>query len=158
LRNNSNGDGAGSRTGTIYRKVMNPTRDVPPFLIITGELGLDPHNTLVSCPQSVGWGGAMGPAQFIPSTWMIVRDKVASYLGKSTTNPWDPIDAFMASSIYLADLGAGKGGYSAERNAACRYFSGSACSKSSLIAGYGDSVIVKATNIQENMIDVIQGT
>lgn len=153
LRNQSTGAGVGANTGRIIENVMKPSRDVAPFLIITSELGRDPFNTRVSCPQSVGYGGAMGPAQFIPSTWMGLRNQVASALGKSITNPWDPEDAFMASGIFLRDLGAAGGAYSAERDAACRYFSGSKCSKSSLVAGYGNSVMAKATNIQENMID-----
>lgn len=157
LKNTSTGEGVGVRTGTVFKNVMKPTRDVTPFLTITSELGIDPLNTLVSCPQSIGWGGAMGPSQFIPSTWMIIRGKVAEALGKTQTNPWNPQDAFMASAFYLKDLGAGNGGYTAERNAACKYFSGSSCSKSSFVAQYGDSVITRATNIQENMIDVIQG-
>jgi len=49
-------------------------------------LGLDPYSTQVSCPMSFGWGGAMGPAQFIPSTWILYKSKLSSILGK-TPNP-----------------------------------------------------------------------
>ena len=55
-------------TGT-YNIDMHPTRDVPVFLKITEVLGLDPRQMPVSKQPSYGWGGAMGPAQFIPSTW-----------------------------------------------------------------------------------------
>lgn len=56
-----------------YTKIMHPTRDQHHFVTITKELGMDPNSTPVSCPmfesgQQFGWGGAMGPAQFIPST------------------------------------------------------------------------------------------
>ena len=153
LKDKNTGSGVGMNSGTVFAKVMKPDRDVGPFLQITGELGMDPYNTRVSCPQSVGWGGAMGPAQFIPSTWMGIRDIIASYVGESSANPWSPLDAFMAAGIYLRDLGAGTGGYTAERNAACKYFSGSKCSASSFASGYGDSVVAKATSIQENQID-----
>jgi membrane-bound lytic murein transglycosylase B len=153
LKNKTTGAGVGMNTGTPFTKVMKPDRDVNPFLTITSELGKDPYNTRISCPQSIGWGGAMGPAQFIPSTWMGIRDTVASYVGVNLANPWSPLDAFMAAGIYLRDLGAGKGGYSAERDAACRYFSGSKCSASSNAAGYGNSVMSKATTIQESQID-----
>jgi membrane-bound lytic murein transglycosylase B len=153
LKDPDTGAGVGVNTGRVFSKVMSPTRDVAPFLSIVKTLGGDPFTTRVSCPQEIGWGGAMGPAQFIPSTWVGLQSSIASALGVSQTDPWNPRDAFMAAGLYLRDLGAGGGGYSAERDAACRYFSGSKCSKSSFVAGYGDSVIKKATNIQENMID-----
>lgn len=156
LKDTPTGGGVGANTGRAFAKVMHPTRDVPPFLDITRALGRDPLNTRVSCPQEVGWGGAMGPAQFIPSTWVGLQDSIAAALGVSQTDPWNPRDAFMAAALYLRDLGAAGGGYSNERDAACRYFSGSKCSRSSFVAGYGNSVIAKATNIQENMIDPLQ--
>jgi peptidoglycan hydrolase CwlO-like protein len=153
LKNKETGAGVGMNTGTPFAKVMKPDRDVEPFLQITSELGRDPYSTRVSCPQSVGWGGAMGPAQFIPSTWMLYRNKVASAIGAAAADPWQPLDAFVAASFLLKDNGAGAGGYSAERNAACKYFSGSKCSASSFAASYGDQVMAKATSIQENQID-----
>lgn len=156
VKDTATGAGVGANTGRAFAKVMNPSRDIPPFLKIVGDLGGDPFNTRVSCPQEVGWGGAMGPAQFIPSTWVLYSNNVATSLGKSTADPWNPRDAFMAAALLLSDNGASGGGYSAERDAACKYFSGSKCSRSSWAAGYGNSVIVKATNIQENMIDPLQ--
>lgn len=156
LKDAAIGAGVGANTGRAFTKVMHPTRDVPPFVELTKALGRDPFNTRVSCPQEVGWGGAMGPAQFIPSTWVGLHDSIATALGISQTDPWNPRDAFMAAALYLRDLGAAGGGYSNERDAACRYFSGSKCSKSSFVAGYGNSVVAKATNIQENMIDPLQ--
>ncbi len=156
LKDPSTGAGAGVNTGKAFAKVMNPTRDVPPFLELMKALGGDPFNTRVSCPQEIGWGGAMGPAQFIPSTWAGMQRSIASALGVSQTDPWNPRDAFMAAALYLRDLGAANGGYSNERDAACRYFSGSKCSKSSWAANYGNSVIAKATTIQESMIDPLQ--
>ncbi len=157
LSNESTGAGVSVKTGVAFAKTMNPTRDVPPFLTITSDLGVDPLHTVVSCPQSVGWGGAMGPAQFIPSTWMLFTNRVASALGISgMANPWDPQNAFMASALYLSDLGASGGGFTAEDNAACRYYSGSPCSTSSLIASYGTSVMSLASTIQTTEIDKLQ--
>ena len=49
---------------------MHPTRDQPVFAFITQALGLDPDKMPVSRKPSYGWGGAMGPGQFIPSTWV----------------------------------------------------------------------------------------
>ncbi len=55
-------------TGT-WRADMSPTRDRPVFAYITQTLGLDPDKMPVSRKPWYGWGGAMGPGQFIPSTW-----------------------------------------------------------------------------------------
>lgn len=152
ISNTSTGDGIKVSNGQVVSKVMHPTRDIPVFSDITNRLGYDPLKTVVSCPQSVGWGGAMGPAQFIASTWIQIESRIASALNlNSTPNPWNPEHAFMASGIFLGDIGASGGGYTAERNAACRYFSGSVCSKSSFAASYGNSVVGKADAIQQTI-------
>ena len=145
------GSGLNVSTGLVATNVMKPGRDIPPFLDITKALGFDPYKTVVSCqqPSVGGWGGAMGPAQFIASTWALFEDRLKSALGISTMpNPWNPPDAFMASALYLSDLGASGGGYTAERNAACKYYSGSSCSKSRAIASYGNNAIEQANVIQ----------
>lgn len=124
LFNTETGQGKGKNTGTIYNRVMKPSRDVGPFLEITAELGLDPFSTAVSCPHPrYGWGGAMGPAQFIPSTWMGYRDRVSEILGRSA-NPWLIQDAFIASSVKLAAAGAAVGTHATERKAALIYYAG----------------------------------
>lgn len=56
-------------TGT-WRVDMAPSRDQPVFIYITQMLGLDPDKMPVSKKPWYGWGGAMGPGQFIPSTWV----------------------------------------------------------------------------------------
>ena len=58
----------------------------------------------------------------------------------------------MASALYLKDLGANAATFTAEREAALRYYAGSNWYKSKN-AFYGRQVMEKATNIQENMID-----
>ena len=78
-----------------------------------------------------------------------MRDKVARLLGKSAADPWNPEDAFMASATYLMELGATANSYTAERNAACRYYSGRACSGNN--AFYGNQVLSRAKTIQENI-------
>lgn len=158
LKNSATGAGVSVKSGNVFAKVMNPSRDVPPFLTITQALGRDPWNTLVSCPQEVGWGGAMGAAQFIPSTWMLFEDRITKALGTNVADPWLARDAFMAAGIYLSDLGAKSSSYSAERDAACKYFSGRKCSKSSFYATYGNQVMSKAETIQTTMIDPLQNT
>ena len=135
-----------------WKVVMHPKRDQPIFLKVTGELGFDPDSMPVSCPWQGGYGGAMGPAQFIPSTWNLYKDRIAEALEKSVPNPWEPRDAFFASAIYLKDLGANGGSYTAEQKAALKYYAGSNWNKSKN-AFYGREVMEKAQSIQENMID-----
>jgi len=134
-----------------WRVVMKPTRDQQPFLAITKELGMDPDITPVSCPMRdskgnrIGWGGAMGPAQFIPSTWMGYKDRVTAITG-TTANPWDIRDAFIAAAIKLKADGAGT--VSGEWTAAMRYFSGSTNLKYRF---YGDSVVAIANQYQSDI-------
>lgn len=151
------GAGASVKSGNTFPNVMKPTRDVEPFLSITKALGLDYTKTLVSCPQSVGWGGAMGPAQFIPSTWVLYEAGIKRALGITTPNPWNPEHAFVAASLLLIDNGAVAGSFTSEKNAACKYYSGSSCLAASYANAYGTSVMAKAEMIQRTMIDPLQG-
>ena len=98
------------------------------FLAITEQLGLDWKDTPVSCPASYGYGGAMGPAQFIPSTWMLYKRKVEQSLGGGFASPWVPEHAFLAAALYLVDLGA-DGTWRGQYNAAAKYYgqAGSYC-------------------------------
>jgi peptidoglycan hydrolase CwlO-like protein len=136
-----------------YKVVMNPTRDIPPFLQVTQNLGIDPDITPVSCPmhdssgRQVGWGGAMGPAQFIPSTWVGYAAKVAALTGNSPANPWDIRDAFAAAAIKLVANGA-DGSYQGDWDAAMRYFSGSTNPKYSF---YGDNVMATRAKYQSDI-------
>ncbi len=160
------GNGSGKNTGTLFEQVMKAPRDTVPFKSITDRLGRDWKNTPVSCPPAAkytsgrGFGGGMGPSQFIPSTWELFKDRIGDAVGVSgdQANPWNPRDAFMATAIYMSDLGAVSGSYSAERNAACKYYSGASCSSSRKPPNlfYGNSVMNIATKIQETMIDPLQ--
>jgi len=145
------GDGVGKNTGTPFDGVMHPTRDVPVFLEITKALGKDPYTTPISCPQPGGYGGAMGPTQFIPSTWKLFEARLKVALGVGATNPWNAEHAIMATGLYLGDWSAASGGYTAERNAACAYFSGRACPASGWVTNYGDQVMAKATKFQQDI-------
>lgn len=157
LTNSSSGSGINARTNAAIANVMKPSRDVQPFLAITSSLGLDYRSMPVSCPQSIGYGGGMGPAQFIASTWMLLKDRIAGAINKSTPNPWSPLDAFMAAGIYLSDLGADSPSYSAQKNAACKYYSGRACGYVTGATAYGNSVMALADSIQTNQINPLLG-
>ncbi|MAG12200.1 hypothetical protein CL630_00095 [bacterium] len=156
LTNNpQKGDGKGINTGRIFKQVMKPSRDVDIFLNVVNKLGLNPYGMVVSCPPSYGYGGAMGPAQFIPSTWVLFEDRIAKLSGNSPPDPWNPRDAFIASALLLKDNGAGKGTYTAERLAALRYFAGWKNAKKRAYAFYGDDVMALAAKYQKQ-IDILQ--
>jgi peptidoglycan hydrolase CwlO-like protein len=73
------------------------------FLKITKDLGLDADTTPISCSINGGkvqWGGAMGPAQFMPNTWLNPGNPDNGYkkkvenITKEPANPWRVRDAF----------------------------------------------------------------
>ena len=91
----------------------------------------------------------MGPTQFIPSTWELFEPRLKSALGVSATNPWNAGHAIMATGVYLADVGASVGGYSAEHRAAATYYAGSGWATRGQT--YANSVMAKATKFQEDI-------
>ena len=153
LTNQATGAGVGKNTGTSFPNVMKPMGiggrkgDVDDFLRITQKLGLVWNQTAISCPIAgvAGYGGAMGPAQFIPTTWAIFEGRLRNILGREAS-PWAPKDAFMASSMYLTDLGARGTSASAQHIAACKYYGsgGSSCS-------YSRSVMALKAKIQADI-------
>lgn len=152
ITNLSTGETRHVTSGRVYSNGIHPTRDLPLLQSIVSELGRDPLSTKVSCPLSIGYGGAMGPAQFIPSTWNIILPSLKPATGKATPDPWNAADAIMASAILLRDLGAAAQTYEAERTAACRYYGGGR-SCTSTTASYGNQVMQRANTIKLTMID-----
>lgn len=149
LKNSQNGSGIVISTGQPASRVMKPDRDVPYFLDITSKLGRDPYQTPVSCPMEYGWGGAMGPGQFIPSTWVKYEERVKAITGSA--DPWSIKDAFVASALYLADFGAAKQTSNAEWTAAMVYFSGGTNLRYRF---YGDSVLAIAAQYAQDIAEM----
>ncbi|QQR64971.1 lytic murein transglycosylase [Candidatus Kaiserbacteria bacterium] len=149
LTDATTGAGKGKNTGTPFSNVMKPDRDVPYFIDMMKRLGRDPYLTPVSCPQSIGYGGAMGPTQFIPSTWKGYEGRIATAFGVPVGDPWNPQHAIMATALFLQDLGAARGGYSAERESAGRYYAGGNWALYGL--GYAASVLGHAEVYQDNI-------
>jgi hypothetical protein len=157
------------------RPVMHPTRDEPVFLAIAGILGFDPYTRTVSCPiiqngTRVGWGGAMGPSQFIPSTWAayggIVSNGSGGFVysqasdairringGSGPSNPFNNQDAFIATALLMRDNGA-NGTFAGDRLAALRYYSGWGGASNPANAFYGDQVMNRKSRLA-NEIQII---
>jgi len=111
-----------------YKQVMS-SKQWDAFLTITQELGLNPNTTPVSCYVSGGqvqMGGAMGPAQFMPNTWLNLgyKQKVENITGIKPANPWLASDAFLAAALYLANFDAGTKSRESEMGAVTAYLCG----------------------------------
>ena len=162
------------------RAVMHPDRDQPVFMAIADVLGFNPRSQQVSCPwirsgERLGWGGAMGPSQFIPSTWAIYggivntgdgkgwkyekgSDAIRSLTGKSSpSNPFNNQDAFMATALLMRDNGAAQGTYKAEWTAAIRYFAGWGGPSNPVNFPYGDGVMSRKERLQGE-IRILRGS
>ncbi|MBI4920043.1 lytic murein transglycosylase [Candidatus Azambacteria bacterium] len=138
-----------------WKQDMAP-RDFNAFQQITSLLGLNPDSTPVSKKPSYGWGGAMGPAQFIPTTWLLYADAVANLTGRRPASPWNIRDAFTACGLMLAQSDANKQTYAAESKAAKMYIAGSRWNTSLTARIYSNNVMAAATKIQKD-IDALQG-
>ncbi len=151
----------------LGKEVMHPDRDAPVFLAIAGILGFEPRTRQVSCPrvsggERYGWGGAMGPSQFIPSTWAMYggivnsgsgwvyakeKDRIRSINGGTgAANPFNNRDAFLATALLLRDNGA-NATYSGDRLAALRYYAGWGGASRPENQFYGDQVMQRKARL-----------
>lgn len=154
-----------------YTTAMHPTRDVPYFLNLLKGLGIDPSSEFakVSCPNQHGtYGGAMGPAQFIPSTWKIYESKISAVTGNNPPSPWNNADAFTGTAVYIKDLLASASCKSyaeanknlvsyqtlIERCAAAKYYAGG--NWYTYRFWYGDPVVTKANEFEKD-ITILKG-
>ena len=156
LKNAQTGAGVKIKTGAYSPRTMNP-KTIPYFLEVIKNInerkGLirDPFETPVSCVMysngaPYGYGGAMGPGQFIASTWKIYDNKVEAITGR-VADPWDIRDAFLATALYLKDSGGDK--KSGEFKATMNYFSGSSWTKWEEF--YGRSVLSIAAGYEKDI-------
>lgn len=141
----------GQNVGKGTWKVDMPPRDHAAFLEITKELNMDPDTTPVSKKPSYGWGGAMGPAQFIPSTWVGYRKEVARLTGHNPPSPWSIEDSFTAAAVKLSRSGAASKTKEGEMAAAKAYISGSASCTKDICNYYARIVLEKAAQLEKDL-------
>ena len=86
------------------KTVMSDTQK-PYYLEIMNNLNLNAHTSPVSCPicRDGNYGGAMGPAQFMPQTWTGISKRVSSILSISYPSPFNNLHAFTAAAVLLKD-------------------------------------------------------
>lgn len=135
------------RPGGIYKS------EVDYFLEITKNLGFEnPESVSVSCHNADGaYGGAMGPAQFMPSTWAGYMARISSITGRSAS-PWNNADAFVAAGLYLKDAGAS----TSERTAAAKYYCGGNWNRYVCTNVYAKKVLDQATNFEDDIATLNQ--
>jgi peptidoglycan hydrolase CwlO-like protein len=143
--------------GGRYKTDMNPAQ-WDTFKKICGELGVDASSVPVSrraCYNSDakdgcgGWGGAMGPGQFMPATWIGYKSKVEKITGEMPANPWDLKDSLVAMGLKLAAVdGVTSGDRRAWAKAAAMYLAGGAWENYSW---YSDRVLSYADGFKKIM-------
>lgn len=112
--------------GGTYLVDMNPSQR-PTFEAIAAELGYDPNSMPVSKKPKTysGWGGAMGPAQMMPTTWRIYQAQASQITGHYPADPWDLTDSIAGMAVKLSAIeGVTAANYDAEYKAAGMYFAG----------------------------------
>lgn len=146
--------GLGKNVGKgTWRVDMKPSQRTY-YLQICDKLNIDPDSQPVSKKVWYGWGGAMGPAQMLPATWLGYEKKVADITGNNPPSPWNIKDSFVAAALYLVNKGADQKTYNAEWKAAMMYLAGSNWNNKSLYF-YGDQVMDLAKQLQEQ-IDILE--
>lgn len=110
--------------GCLYKNTRVKPADKTAFTSIMKELGYDVNKKKISCSPGYGYGGAMGIAQFMPTTWLGYKAKIASMTGHNPPDPWSVTDGVVGMAIKLANAGATS--KSGEFNASKVYYCGSA--------------------------------
>ena len=121
------------------------------YLQITSSIGVNPDSMPVSRKPNYGCGGAMGPAQFLPTTWLRYSDDVAQLTGHNPPNPWNPEDAFQAAAVFLAKAGATSQTNAGEIAAAKTYLSGNPSCRKSICRYYSNRILALAEEIGRSL-------
>ncbi len=153
----------GTHLGTGHWKADMSPKQHSAFIAITSKLNIDPDGMPVSarpCPKATrerigpgrpcgyGWGGAMGPAQFIPTTWLLFEDKVSLLTGHNPPDPWNVEDAFTAAAVFLSESGASAKTEAGEIRAAKIYLSGKPNCRTYSCRVYASTILSLASRIE----------
>ncbi|MBD3300420.1 MAG: hypothetical protein GF347_03650 [Candidatus Moranbacteria bacterium] len=132
-----------------YKEDMHPVQQ-PIFEEICRNLEYDPEIMPVSkkpCYKDeegncTGWGGAMGPAQFMPSTWKGYEEKIRELTEKKKADPWNLDHAILAMAVKVSKVeGVSSGDRESEHKAANIYLAGGNWEN---YTWYGDRVLLYA--------------
>ncbi len=143
------------------KTVMSDTQK-PYFLTIMSNLGLNPNTTPISCAicRDGSYGGAMGPAQFMPLTWNSIAERVSNIIGIAYPSPFENLAAFTASAVLLKDnQNRCKTAFTKKSDiwscAAAKYYGGLSLKNSKLLSsmryGYGASVLARALQFEKDI-------
>ncbi len=139
--------GCAARDGNTTK--LNFAREEQSFEKITSDLGVPLTQPVSGCPypKYIGTGGAMGPAQIMPATWLGYEAKLKSLKG-TAVNPWSMEDAMLAMGmVLLGKVGDQSiaGNDELERKAALCYLGG--CNVKNM--WYAESVLREASRTKE---------
>ena len=140
--------GCAAREGNTTK--LNFTREEQSFEKITSSLGIPLTQPVSGCPYSkyIGTGGAMGPAQIMPATWLGYEAKLRELKGGASVNPWNMEDAMLAMGMVLLGKVGNQsiaGNDDLERRAALCYLGG--CNVKNM--WYADKVLNEAARTKE---------
>lgn len=132
------------------------------YLKIMSALQLNAETSPVSCPicRDGNYGGAMGPAQFMPVTWDGIASRVSNIIGISYPSPFENRAAFVASGVLLKDnQDRCKTSFTKKNDiwscAAAKYYGGLNLKGSRLTSymkyGYGASVLKRALQFEKDI-------
>ncbi len=93
----------------------------------------------------------MGPAQFLPNTWLAYEAEVARLTGRAPAGPWSIEDAFTAAALKLSRGGASSKTREGEVRASKAYISGSGNCSKSICNRYSNLIQSKADDIEQEL-------
>ena len=140
--------GCAAREGNTTK--LNFTKEEQAFEKITSTLNIPLTQPVSGCPypKYIGTGGAMGPSQIMPATWLGYEAKLQALKGGTAVNPWNMEDAMLAMGmILLGKVGDQSiaGNDELERRAALCYLGG--CNVKNM--WYADKVLNEAARTKE---------